>query len=260
MPLVRRTLASAVLALACAAAVAPARADGLADLHAALARLAGRTPLRAELALRTLERRGEGAPLDEEDGDAVVLLEDGAAGLRLTLPRETLARAAAEARAGDADPPARTPARWALARLDDAQLPALASAAPALQALVDAARFEDEHDEPWQGRPTRVLRFALPESRLPQPQRRYARRFEGRLEIRIAEDGTPLASAVRETLSGRVFVVVGFDGRDDEDCRYGVVGDRLVTLRRETRVASRGAGTQAELQVVATLRLLPAAP
>jgi hypothetical protein len=253
-------LARAGLRLALLSALlagAPARADGLADLRAALARLPGRTPLRAALAMRTLERRGEGRQLDEEAGEAAVQLEDGPAGLGLTLARDVLARGADESRAAGRDAQARTPTLWALARLDDARLSALASAAPALERLLEESRFEGEHAEAWQGRPARALRFALTANLLPQPQRHYAQHVDGTLEIWIADDGTPLASALRQSFSGRVFVLVGFDGRDDEDCTYGVAGDRLVTLRRETRISSHGAGTQGEQQVTATLRPLP---
>jgi len=68
------TLLAAVAAatLLCAA---PARADGLADLRAALGRLQAQTPVKATLDVRTVARHGEGKELDERIGQASVSRE-----------------------------------------------------------------------------------------------------------------------------------------------------------------------------------------
>src|SRR5579871_1519309 len=87
------------LALLAALAAAPlARADGLADLKAALARLQAQTPLKATLEVKTSEKQGEGNDAVEKLGEASIALEDGARGLQLLYAKDTLARMEAESR------------------------------------------------------------------------------------------------------------------------------------------------------------------
>ena len=235
----------------------PARADGLADLKAALARLPAQTPVRASLELKTLERRGEDNDLDEKIGEASVLIEDGAHGLQMTYPKDTRDRMDAESRQLGRDATAKTPTLSALAKLDASEYPAMLSAVPALQRALDESTFKGERAEQWQGKPARVLSFAVPATKLPSQQRKYVKQFDGVLDIWIAADGTPLASRERDTIAGRAFIVVSFQGRDDEDCSFAVVGDRLVTLRKDVHLTSSGAGEHGEQRVVKTLQLLP---
>jgi hypothetical protein len=231
----------------------PALADGQADLRAALARLSGAAALRAEVEVLTQERYGEGREAIEKAGRVVLDVEQGPRGLQLSLGADTLARLEAETRARGRDPDARTPTMQALRRFDTATIAPMLSAANALSAELDAASFKGERTESWRARPARVLSYALPASSLDELQRKYFRQYDGSLEIWIAPDGTPLASSTRASVSGRAFVVVGFDGRDDDDSVYGVEGDRLVTLRSETHGVRSGAGERVELRVVKTL-------
>ena len=69
-----------------------------------------------------------------------------------------------------------------------------------------------------------------------------------------APSSSALASVERETVSGRAFVVVSFEARQQEDCTYAVVGDRLIALRRESSSVSSGAGEKGEQRVVKTLQ------
>jgi hypothetical protein len=247
------TLLAAVAAatLLCAA---PARADGLADLRAALGRLQAQTPVKATLDVRTVARHGEGKELDERIGQASVLLEDGARGLQVTYSRDTLARMDAEARQRGRDPKAKTPTVWALAELDSNALVPMTSAVTALAKALDESVFKAERPEPWGGKPARLLTFTIPLERLSEQQRKYVKQFDGELDVWIGADGTPLASTSRVSVKGRAFVVISFEAHDDEDSTYGVVGDRLLTLRRETHNVSSGAGERGEERVVRTLQ------
>jgi hypothetical protein len=245
--------ATALLAL-CAAG---ARADGLAELKAALVRLQAQAPVKATLDVQSLERHGEGKDVDERVGQASVTVEDSARGLQVTYSRELVARMDVESRQKGRDPQAKTPTLWALGRLDSSDIDPMVSAVSTISRWVDESVFEGERIEPWQGRPARRLSFKIPVTKLPDAQRKYVKDFDGTLEIWIAADGTPLASASRAIVKGRAFVVVSFEAHDESDATYGVVGDRLLTLRRETRTTSAGAGERSELRVVRTLQLAP---
>ena len=249
------TLLVRPLVLAALLAAAPfARADGLADLKSALARLQGQTPLVATLEVRTTERQGDGADAVEKLGLASVAVEDGARGLQVLYAKETLARMDAESRQLARDPNAKTPTAWALAKLASSDLVPIVSAAPALSRGLDENPFKGEKADAWNGRPARLLTFAVPVEKLPPQQRKYVRQFDSTVSIWIAADGTPLASSARTTVKGRAFVVVGFEAVDERSCTYGVVGDRLVALRGEEHTSSSGAGERAEQRVVRTLR------
>ena len=132
----------------------------------------------------------------------------------------------------------------------------MVSAAPGLARAVDEAQFKGEKAEAWQGRPARRLSFSVPMSHLSKEQRKYVKDFDSTLDIWIAADGTPLASARRDAVAGRAFVVISFDAKDEESCTYAVSGDRLLTLRRESHNVSSGAGEHSEQRIVKTLQPL----
>ncbi|MEP6503218.1 MAG: hypothetical protein ABJD97_07815 [Betaproteobacteria bacterium] len=242
---------AAVTALSCASL---AHADGLAELKTALARLQAQTPVKATLDVKTLERRGEGGDATEKVGQASVQVEDGARGLQVTWGRDTLARMDAESRQLGRDSKAKTPTTWALARLDSSEFAPMVSAAAALARALDESVFRSEKADTWSGKPARLLSFTIPSTRLTEQQRKYVKEFDGVLDVWIGADGTPLASATHATVKGRAFVVVTFEAQDDTSATYGVIGDRLVTLRAENHTASSGAGERGEQRVVKTLQ------
>jgi hypothetical protein len=248
----KRTLACLVL-LGLAAAV---RADGLSDLKAALARYPAQAPFRAALEVKTLDRHGDAPEAEEKSGQASVLVEDGARGLQVTYAKDLLARMDAEARQQARDPKSKTPTLWALGKVDATEFSPLLSAAAKLSRRLEDAVLKDEKPDTWQGRPARLLSFTIPDRHLTASERKYVKHFEASLEVWIGTDGTPLASVEHAVVSGRAFVVISFEARQDEDCTYGVAGDRLVTLRRDSHNVSSGAGEKGEQRVVTTLQPL----
>ena len=248
------TLVRSLTLVAALAAAPSARADGLADLKAALARLQASTPLKATLDVRTTERHGDGADASEKKGQASVSLEDGVRGLQVLYAKDTLASIDVESRQLARDPKAPTPTVWALARLDSSELVPMASAAPVLSRSIDEGQFRAEKADTWNGRPARLLTFAMPLTKLPEQQRKYIKDFDATLSVWIAADGTPLASETHAKVKGRAFVVVGFDAVDDTSSTYAVAGDRLLTLRSEHHLASSGAGESVEMRSIKTLR------
>jgi len=251
--MMRATLLLAAAALTLAAGAA--RADGLADLKAALARAAATVPLKAQAEARTWRRLGEGADAEEERGTAALHLEDGARGLSVVHGKDILARIDAELRAKARNPDSKTPTLAALDELGPRDLLALASAAPGLARMIERGQFKGERADTWQGKGARALTFEMPISTLSTRDRKYAKKFTSVLDVWIGADGMPLASRLRQTMSGRAFVVVSFESVQDEDSVYSVVGDRLLVARKETRGKAAGAGESDERKVVTTLNM-----
>jgi len=243
------------LAAACALLAAPlAHADGLADLKGALARLQAQTTLKATLDVKTFERRGDGADAIEKQGQASIVIEDGARGLQVLYGRDTLARMEAEQRQLARDPRAKTPTVWAIGKLDSSEIVPMTAAASVLSRSLEEAQFRAEKTDTWNGKAARLLSFSIPIDKLTPEQRKYVKAFDGTLSVWIAADGTPLASETHVTVKGRAFVVISFDAVDDWSTTYAVLGDRLVALRAENHSTSSGAGEHGEQRVVKTLQ------
>jgi hypothetical protein len=238
------------------AACGVARADGQADLRAALARLQGQGPLKANAQARDWRRTGEGKEAKETQGQAQIGLEDGPRGLQPLYSHDLLARVEAELRAEVKDKSAPKPLSQALGQLGLSELRALSSAAPVLQREIDDAQFKGETAEAWAGKPARKLQFEGSADRLPERDRKYVRDFKLVLSVWIGADGTPLASLRHFDVSGRAFVVVSFEQHSDEQRSYAVVGDRLVATSDEEKGNAKGAGETQEYRIERTLQVL----
>jgi len=152
------------------------------------------------------------------------------------------------------DPKAKTPTVWALDKLETHEIAPMTSAASTLSRNVEELPFKGEKADTWNGKPARQLSFSIPVAKLPEQQRKYVKEFDGTLAIWIAADGTPLASEMHVSVKGRAFVVVSFDAIDENSATYGVVGDRLLTLRSENHSSSSGAGERGDQRVTKTLQ------
>ena len=234
-----------------------ARADGQADLRAALARLQGQAPLKANAQARDWRRTGEGKDAKETQGQVRIGLEDGPRGLQALYGHELLERVDAEAGAAVKDKSAPKPLSQALAQLGFNELRALSSAAPALQREIDDARFKGETAEAWGGKPARKLEFEGSMDSLSESNRKYVREFKLVLSVWIAADGTPLASLRHFEVTGRAFVVVSFEQHSDEQRSYAVAGDRLVATSDEEKGSAKGAGETQAYRIERNLQVLP---
>ena len=232
-----------------------ARADGLADLNAALARLQGQMPIKAQVESKTWRREGEGKAAEDDSGQATVAVEGGPAGLQVLYSKEVLAKVEAEQRARVKDPKGKTPIGFALGEMKATELRSMVSAADALSREIEEAVFSGEKMDNYKGKPARLLSFTLSLDKVPEKDRKYVKKFEGGLEVWIAADGTPLASHFHFDVSGRAFVVISFTQKMDETRQYGVSGDHLLLLRKESRSAMSGAGEKVESKIIKTLQL-----
>ena len=246
----------AVLLFAALVLVTPAQADGVSDLKSALARLQGQSPLRAQVDAKTWNRQGDAKETDEIQGAASVTVEEGARGLSVLYSKDMLTKLEAEERNKERDAKAKTPTLSALSEVNSSALRPMLSAASSLSRTLDKAVFKAEKPGTHNGKPARHLSFDLTLDKLSEKDRKYVKKFEGAIEVWIAEDGTPVASRSSQTVSGRAYVVVSFEFKNEEDHVYSVVGDRLVSTKKESRTSGSGMGEKGEGRAVKTLQVL----
>jgi hypothetical protein len=252
-----RTLSLSLLMAGLFACASFAHADGLADMRAALAQLKGQSPIKAVLEAHSWHRTGEGRAADEEQGQASVGLEDAGRGLQVTYGRDLTARIDTEQRSRVRDPANKTPTLTTLKDIDIGEMLPMVSSGAALLRVADKAAFKGERSDAYNGKPARVLTFDLPVESLNERDRKYTKKFSSTVDVWIGADGTPLASRSRQVIGGRAFVVISFDSVYEEQFVFGVNGDRLLTLRRESKFNATGAGERDERKIVRTLQVLP---
>lgn len=233
-----------------------AQADAHADLKAALARLQGSSALKAALDTRTWHRNGEGKDATETNGQASVLIEDGARGMQLSYAPELLARMDAESQAAARNPNAKTPTLNAAREFTPNDLRPMIFAAASLSRQLERASFKGDKADTYQGKPARLLTYELGMDSLSDRDRKYVKDFDGKLLVWTLENGTPLASRLALNMHGRAFMVVSFDAQEEESSVYSVVGERLVSVRRESRNSSSGMGERGEHKVTKTLQVI----
>ncbi|MES2902515.1 MAG: hypothetical protein V4723_22505 [Pseudomonadota bacterium] len=242
----RPYLAAASMLLAFAAT--PVRADGVSDMRAALERASVTTPVKASIEARTWRRTGEGKDAEDDQGQVAVNIDDGARGLSILYSKDLLARIDSEKRVKSKNPDAKTPTSTALSELSPSNVLPFISAAPTLSRTIEKAVLKGERAETYQGKPARVLTFDIPMSTLSKQSLKYAKKFDSTIDIWIGADGMPLASRSRQNVSGRAFVVVSFESTYEESAVYALAGERLVTIKRDTRGTSAGAGEKQEFK------------
>lgn len=239
-----------------AAAALPllAHADALSDLRATLARLSGKTVLSASVQVQGETRNGK----DVTKLAGGVQVDDGPGGLKLAYPADLMGRLLAQQKAAAATPadqnPPRDTARATLSELDPAALRPLIHAGASLASQLERAQCGSEKVATLADKPARLLACTLRRPAMSERERGYVKQYEGKLDIWLAADGTPLAAKRSETVSGRAYVVVSFEQQSSQEASYAVVGDRLVATRLAQRHSGSGAGEHGEGQTVWTLR------
>jgi hypothetical protein len=255
-----RSLAPVTVTLLCAALLAlplDARADPVAQLKSALQRYSGQSAIKARLSAQVWSKNGEGSDATTESGQASLVAELGAFGLRLTYGADLLAKMAAEDDLRERDPKVRPATSTTLAAIDQGTVQEVLHAAPDLTRLLRRATLKSETAEQFNGQPARKLAFELGPPPMSERERKYVNKMDGTLDVWIAPDGTPLGHKMRSNVAGRAFVVISFEARSEVDVSYTVAGDRLVVARREARNSGSGAGERGESRRVVTTTVLP---
>ena len=232
-----------------------AYADGPADLRSALTRLQGTSPIKAVIEAKTWVRRGEGKEAEETQGSASVALEDNGRGLQVLYGKDLLARLDNEERAREKDSKAKAPLTATMREFSSGELRSMCGAASALSRRLEKASFRAEKADQLNGKNVRMLSYEMPLEKLDEQSRKYVKNYQGHLDIWIDADGTPLASRWSEAASGRAFVVISFESKEDESLTYSVSGDRLFISKKEFKAQSSGAGERSESRTSKTMQV-----
>jgi len=217
--------------------------------------LQGQTPLKAVVEAKTWNRQGEGKELEETHGVASVLVEETGRGLHVLYSKEMLAKLEAEERLKEKDNKAKTPTLSALSEVNSSALRPMISAASGLTRSMEKATYKSEKLDSFNGKPARLLSFELSIDKLSEKDRKYMKKFDGNLDIWIAADGTPLASRQTQAISGRAFIVISFEMKNEEEWIYSTLGDRLIALKKESKNSGSGMGEKGEGKLTKTLQL-----
>ena len=232
-----------------------AHADGITELKNSLAKLQGNSALKAVLEAKSWNRQGEGKNAEEMQASASVNVEDGAHGMQVLYSKDLLSRVQIEERAKEKNPNVKMPVSNTLKEFNSSELRPILSAAANLSHRLETAIFKGEKLDTFNNKPARLLTFDIPVEHLSEKDRKYLKTYEGKLEVWIDSDGVPLASRTTESISGRAFVVISFEVKEDENLLYGVSGDRLFVLKKEWKNLSSGAGERNEMRVTKTLQI-----
>lgn len=222
-------------------AALPLSADALEDLKATLERFTRPEPLRAQVDYTFWSRSGDDKKPEITQGKAAAWVEEGPAGLRMGWGRPLLQAALQEARARALDPGKGAPTRQALDALSPTDILEYLNGAEELLRSLEQARIEDVRDEPWQGRPARLLRLKV-SPRLGERQQKYVKSLEATAKVWVGPDGVPLAAEHQMRIKGRALMVVSFESSQKEEFHFGIHGGRLVVLRHTRETSSSGAG------------------
>jgi hypothetical protein len=217
---------------------ASARADGLADLRAALARFPAQSTLRAAV---TLERHQENDESKTPDhGKVAVEVEAGGEGLRITFANDVIARAQAESRAQEVDPEKKTPTAMALHDVEATQLVDLLDGAGTLARRLVNATLQKDVRVAVAGRPARQLTFAV-QPKLSKAEAKHVKSAEMSLVVTTDAENVPLAAELHGSFKAK-FLLLTFEQKLHETWSYGRAGDRLVAVQHREEQSGSGLG------------------
>jgi hypothetical protein len=241
-----------LVSIALIASSGAARADGLSDLRATLARLPGVAPVRAALELSVVNRtKGESNRADE--GRTRVQLASGPQGLSITYPETELAQAGAEMRAQRADPERRSPGRTALREVNGLDISEYLSFAGPLLARLERATLVEEHGEAYQGRPAKVLVLKL-EPALRKEELAHLKETVYTMKLWLAGDGLPVAAET--SLHGKAGILfLNFRNLSHETWEFARAADRLVVTKHHQEIDASGLGQEFHRRTTAVITL-----
>jgi len=236
-----------------------AKADSLSDLKTTLVSLQSETAIKAKVAVKLEVSEGEGKDLEHKTGSATANLEASAQGIKVSYSPEMLKQLAAEQAAFE-NPDGtqvKTSTLAAVEAINVEILRKMTNASQYLSSKLARATFKNEQVDTVQGLPTRLLTFDLRNGNLSKKEQAYVKKYEGVLKVWTSEYGTPLASQMDETYTGRAYLVVSFKVSQTENAVYSVANKRLVATRYETLNKSAGGGELGTVKIIRTLELQP---
>ncbi len=230
-----------------------ATADGLADFRAALQRLQVSDPIVVDAHFKLLGRSGEHGELIEREGLLELRIKDGPEGLQVGYAPALIAQLQAEELAKVADDNVKNSALNAVGQFEYWEWRELIYPVAQLELMLARSHFSGEKMDVYNGRPARCLTFLMPVERVEKSVRKYIKKYKHQLQVWIDDQGVPVASRLSEKGSGRIFIVIGFNFKNETHTQYQTVGRRLLAVKREVKDEGSGATMQSQRHFIATL-------
>lgn len=204
------------------------RADGLADLKAALKGLPAPAKVRVKVEEESQERESGKDTVERR----TALVEDGPEGLRI-LEDSRPASAPAKAKGTSKGP---GPAKMGSGEFHDNLRPA-----EGLLEQLEKARLLEERAEAHEGRPARRLRLAM-DLDLDAEARSHLKQADYEVTVWIGADGLPLAMVHRIEVRARVLLLASVWTKIDIHRRFQRVQNRLLVLEERAEVQGSALG------------------
>ncbi|HET6329369.1 MAG TPA: hypothetical protein VFF76_01145 [Holophagaceae bacterium] len=229
--------------------LAPAlRADGLADLRAALKSLPARQPVKASVDCQVWNRSGKAKQPKIVQGHARVVVEDGPGGLKLGWDKAELDHIQAATKAKDRGP------EQAMAALKAEKAEAMLDSAKELLSDLEGAVVQEDRVDTYQGKATRLLVLKFDDSGVDEEDRKHLKSYSHTLSVWMGPDGTPLGLQDQKDIKGSFFLI-SFEAHDKASYTFARSGDRLLTAHEESMSSGSGAGQSSEEKTVLDLKL-----
>lgn len=227
----------------------PLQANGLEDLRAALGCLRGQGPIRGIYEVNAWSRGGKGKDIEESTGGASAWVEEDATGLEIRWDRSLLRRAEEETHSVKGPNKQDSPG-MGIEAASPLKVHAALDFGPRLARLVAIGHLKQERPDTHQGRPARMLEVQLP------PPRSGGKEVDPKentylAQIWVGADGLPFAATLSNVVkASKLFISIELTMT--EDLSFSPLGNRLVVLRREERMASKAMGIEAHTRTIST--------
>jgi hypothetical protein len=243
--------AFARLVLVCLVAL-PLAAEPLADVRAALSRLAARDAVRATYEVqRAVVNEGK-FNNDNFTGRVTIEVAGDGEGFHLIFPKALLDQIEREEGVAAKAAKPLTPTVNAAREINVTSTSELVDFAPRLLRMLEGAKLVSDAPNTWQGKPARALVIRLVDKPHDGPGKVTV--AENRLTLWLGSDMVPLAA--EHLVAGKFsFLIFKGESRTKESWHLSRAGDRLVAHRHEFSQTGSGMGQKGTENVVATMRV-----
>lgn len=231
---------AASLGLAVSLVGVDARADGISDLRAALTRLQGHDPIRAEVELNLWKRKADGGSTVVTQGQCHASIEDGAGGITLRLSAALRDQAQREDLERVKHPDLPAPKGDCMDEMGSRRVPEYLGYAPALLRVLEQSHLEKEEPATLGDKPARLLRFRS-EPSLPSSIKKQLNRLDTDVRIWIDQDGSPLAADINYSYKGSK-MLIGFSGGHKQHIELKPQRERLLVVQDDVEEHFQGFG------------------
>lgn len=240
-------------ALPCLFLCSIARADSLADLQSALARLRGLDAVKASVDYAIISTEGDEKTNPAAPVPVNALVESGAEGLRITWLPTQIAALAPDAPGSTNEE--RNARKRAMDSLGVSTLSNYLNGAPLLLKALEHATLLEEKNSTWRDRPARMLVLKL-DPPMGEKARKYVKSFAATVTIWLGSEGLPIAAQRQQHVKGRAMLVIGFESTEKEEYEFLFHGDHLLVTKHTKDVSGSGGGESNQRQIAATLALI----